>query len=227
MLPLKDEQPVRSFPIVNYALIAINILVFIWQISLPNPDQAYQFALIPAQVTSGLTTAAFLHIFTSMFMHGGLAHISGNMLYLWIFGDNVEDAMGHGRYLFFYLLGGFLASAAHILSNPTSEVPTVGASGAIAAVLGAYLILFPRARVLTLIALGFFIRLSLIPASIVLGLWFLLQLVQGVLSLGMQAGLGGVAFWAHIGGFVTGLLLGRVLGRRSSRYDDIVSRRSF
>lgn len=229
MLPLKDELPSRRFPFVNITLIAVNILVFIWQISLPPWEQLqfYQLALIPAQVTRGITPDDFLRILTSMFMHGGLAHIGGNMLYLWIFGDNVEDAMGHIRYLFFYLLGGFLASTAHILTNPLSTIPTVGASGAIAAVLGAYLMLYPRSRVLTLIAFGFFIRLSLIPAAIVLGLWFILQLFQGIFSLGMPANMGGVAFWAHIGGFVVGLLLAKVLARRTSYYDELINWRSF
>jgi hypothetical protein len=214
MLPLRDDRPSSRIPFVNYTLIAINILVFLWQLSLGERDASlmYQLALIPAQVTTGITPDDFLHLLTSMFMHGGWAHIGGNMLYLWIFGDNVEDAMGHGRYLVFYLLGGVLASAAHILTNLNSVIPTVGASGAIAAVLGAYLVLYPRARVLTLVTLGFFIRLTMIPAAIVLGLWFVLQLFQGVLSLG-GPDMGGVAFWAHIGGFVAGLLLARLLAR--------------
>ncbi len=214
MLPLRDEIPLRHTPYVNYLLIGINILVFIWQylVGQNNPTLVYQFALIPSQVTVGITPDDFLRILTSMFMHGGLAHIGGNMLYLWIFGDNIEDAMGHGRYLVFYLVGGFVASIAHILSSPNSQIPTVGASGAIAAVLGAYLILYPQARVLTLVSLGFFIRMTMVPAVIVLGLWFVLQLFQGVLTLG-GADVGGVAFWAHIGGFVFGLLAARLLAR--------------
>ena len=150
-------------------------------------------------------------------------HLFGNMLYLWIFGDNIEDAMGHGRYLFFYLFGGLAASAVHILSSPNSTIPTVGASGAIAAVLGAYLVLFPRARVLTLVILGFFFRLIMVPSVIVLGLWFILQLFQGVLTLG-GPDIGGVAVWAHVGGFVTGLLLARLLARNRTYYDYIHSR---
>ena len=127
MLPLKDNLSTRSFPVVNYALIILNIIVFAWQISASarNPMRVYQFALIPAQVSSGLSIDDFINMFSSMFMHAGLAQIGGNMLYLWIFGDNVEDAMGHGRYLFFYLLGGFLASVTHILFNPNSYLPTV------------------------------------------------------------------------------------------------------
>jgi membrane associated rhomboid family serine protease len=220
MLPLRDEYRASRVPWINYSLIAVNIIVFIWQfmVGQSDPQQVYQFALIPAQVTGGLTPDDFLHVLTSMFMHGGLAHIGGNMLYLWIFGDNIEDAMGHGRYLFFYLLGGFLASAAHILSSPASVIPTVGASGAIAAVLGAYLILYPRARVLTLVSFGFFIRMTMVPAIIVLGLWFILQLFQGVLTLG-GPDMGGVAFWAHIGGFVVGLVLARLFARGPAYMD--------
>lgn len=214
MLPLRDEIPSRRLPIVTYLLIAANVMAYIWQflVSSQNPRLAYAYAMIPADYFNGITLSDLLHIFTSMFMHGGLAHIGGNMLYLWIFGDNVEDAMGHTRFLAFYLLGGFLASLAHIITSPTSRIPTVGASGAIAAVLGAYLILYPRARVLTLVVLGFFIRLVMVPATIVLGLWFILQLFQGVMSLGM-ADMGGVAFWAHIGGFVSGMLLVRLFAR--------------
>jgi membrane associated rhomboid family serine protease len=215
MLPIRDNLRPQRVPVVNYGLIALNVLVFVWQISVgaSNPRLAYQLALIPAQVTRGLSPDDILHIFTSMFMHAGLAHIGGNMLYLWIFGDNVEDAMGHGRYLFFYLLGGFLASTAHILTNPNSTIPTVGASGAIAAVLGAYLVLYPQSRVLTVIFLGYFIRLTMVPAIIVLGLWFVLQLFQGFMTLG-GPNVGGVAFFAHIGGFVAGLLLVRLFAAR-------------
>ncbi len=222
MLPLRDENPTSTTPVVNYVLIAINIVVFIFQVMLGSSQDSfvYQFALIPAQITGGLGIGDVLDVFTSMFMHAGLAHIGGNMLYLWIFGDNVEDAMGHGRYLFFYLTGGGVASLAHILTNPGSQIPTVGASGAIAAVLGAYLILYPQSRVSTLIFIGYFIRLAMVPAIVVLGLWFVLQLFQGVLTLG-AADVGGVAFWAHIGGFVAGLVLAKILAKRTPRYYEI------
>lgn len=214
MIPLRDENPTHITPVVTYLLIGLNVIVYIFQYLLgsADPEMVYAFAMIPDQVTGGTNLTAWLTIFTSMFMHGGLAHIGGNMLYLWIFGDNVEDAMGHGRYLAFYLLGGVIASLAHILTNPNSQVPTVGASGAIAAVLGAYLILYPRSRVVTLIPLGYFIRLTMVPAAIVLGLWFVLQLFQGVLSLG-GPDVGGVAFWAHIGGFVVGVVLAKLLAQ--------------
>lgn len=219
MLPLRDENPSSRTPIVTYMLIALNVMVFVFQVALGQEQRAfvYEFALIPAQITSGPGVEDVLDVFTSMFMHAGLAHIGGNMLYLWIFGDNVEDAMGRGRYLLFYLVGGSVASAAHVVTNPGSQIPTVGASGAIAAVLGAYLVLYPRSRVVTLIFLGYFIRLAMVPAVIVLGLWFVLQLFQGMLSLG-AADVGGVAFWAHIGGFLAGLVLARVMAKRTPQY---------
>ena len=225
MLPLRDENPTSRTPIVNYILIAINILVFVFQVMLGASQESfvYQFALIPEQIMGGVGVDDVLDVFTSMFMHAGLAHIGGNMLYLWIFGDNVEDAMGHGRYLFFYLIGGVVASLAHVLTNPASQIPTVGASGAIAAVLGAYLILYPQSRVVTLIFLGYFIRLAMVPAVVVLGLWFVLQLFQGVLTLG-AADVGGVAFWAHIGGFVVGLVLAKILAKRTPRYSEMPRR---
>jgi membrane associated rhomboid family serine protease len=215
MIPIRDQIPTRRIPIVNYTLIVINVIVFILQwLSGPYQDAlVYQFALIPAQFNGSINLAAISDIFTSMFMHAGLLHLGGNMLYLWIFGDNVEDSMGSFKYLLFYLTGGVVASAAHILTNPGSQIPTVGASGAIAAVLGAYLVLYPRSRVLTIIPLGFFIRMTTIPASIVLLLWFGLQLLNGVLSLG-ASDVGGVAFWAHIGGFVVGVLLAKLLANQ-------------
>lgn len=211
MIPIRDEIPTRRIPVINYIFIALNVIVFIFQIILGTEEQSlvYEFALIPVNFTTGISLGDITDVFTSMFMHGGLAHIGGNMLYLWIFGDNVEDSMGRGRYILFYLLGGVIASLAHILTNPSSQIPTVGASGAIAAVLGAYLVLYPRSRVLTIIPLGFFMRMRMVPAVLVLGLWFVLQLLPGVLSLG-GPDVGGVAFWAHIGGFVTGAVLAKI-----------------
>lgn len=215
MIPISDQTPVRRFPIVNYLLILVNFFVFLVFLSAgSNQDALVQkYALVPAQFLAN-PTAHIVDIFTSMFMHGGWAHILGNMLYLWIFGDNVEDRMGHFPYIFFYLLGGVVASLAHVYTNPASQIPTVGASGAIAAVLGAYLVLFPRGRVLTFIPLGFFLFLRTIPASIVLGFWFILQLFSGLLTLG-GPDVGGVAVWAHIGGFVFGLLVALVFVRRT------------
>ena len=215
MIPIRDQNPTRHTPIMNYLLIAANVLVFLFFLMAGANQEAlvYQFALIPANVTAGVDLGDVRDIFTSMFMHGGWAHLLGNMLYLWIFGDNVEDRMGSFNYLIFYLAGGVAASLAHILTNPGSQIPTVGASGAIGAVLGAYLVLYPRSRVLTFIPLGFFMRLTLVPASIVLGLWFVLQLFSGVLSLG-GPDVGGVAFWAHIGGFVAGVYFVRKFVRK-------------
>lgn len=223
MIPIRDQIPTRRVPFVNYILIAANIFVFILQyLAGANQDALiYQFALIPATFSAGASLSNISDIFTSMFMHAGLAHLGGNMLYLWIFGDNVEDSMGHGRFLLFYLVGGLVASLAHIFTNPTSQIPTVGASGAIAAVLGAYLVLYPTSKVLTIIPLGFFLRMTMIPAVIVLGLWFVLQLFSGVLSMG-GPDVGGVAFWAHIGGFVTGVILAKIFAKK--RYSDTIVR---
>ena len=219
MIPIRDENPTHSVPIITYALIAINIIVFIFQIMLGSYQEQfiYQFALIPSEITSSLSFDNVTDVFTSMFMHAGLAHIGGNMLYLWIFGDNVEDRLGSVKYLFFYIIGGVVASIAHIFTNPASSIPTVGASGAIAAVLGAYLVLYPRQKVLTLIPLGFWMRMTMVPAFLVLGLWFVLQLFSGVMSLG-GPDVGGVAFWAHIGGFVSGVILGWILKKPEETY---------
>ena len=217
MIPLRDEIPTRQVPFVNYLLIAANIGVFV-SMWLAGPYQdalVYQFAMIPASFAKGIDIGDVMDIFTSMFMHAGLAHIAGNMLYLWIFGDNVEDRLGHGKYLVFYLVGGVAASLTHLLTNPNSPIPTVGASGAIAAVLGAYLVLFPGSRVVTFIPIGYFSRLTVVPAIVVLGLWFVLQLFDGVMALGGDVG--GVAVWAHIGGFVAGMVMAGWLIERNSR----------
>jgi membrane associated rhomboid family serine protease len=219
VIPIRDDLRTRRIPVINYMLIAINVIVFIlmWLAGSGQDAIVYQFALIPANFLANINVANVTDIFTSMFMHGGLAHLAGNMLYLWIFGDNVEDRLGRFGYLVFYLAGGVVASLAHILTNPGSQIPTVGASGAIAAVLGAYLVMYPQSRVATFIPLGFFMRLTMLPASIVLGLWFVLQLFNGFLSLG-GPDVGGVAFWAHIGGFVTGLVVGLFFrGRRQTQ----------
>jgi membrane associated rhomboid family serine protease len=212
MIPLRDTNPRRTFPFVTYALVAVNILAFLWELSLgPNLERAlYAVSFIPARFwIAGNWVADLMTIAISMFLHGGLLHIGSNMLYLWIFGDNIEDRLGHGRFLIFYLACGYLATLAHAFFSPGSRVPAIGASGAIAGVLGAYLLLFPHARVLTLIPIFFFITLRELPAVIILGLWFVLQLFSGVGSLGVTDAqdLGGVAYFAHIGGFVSGMLL--------------------
>ena len=217
MIPIRDEIKTHRTPFVNYGLILINVVVFLLTYVLnTNPEGVYsQFAFFPNELRQGLDLGDVRSILTSMFMHAGWVHLLGNMLYLWIFGDNIEDRLGHTNYLIFYLAGGVFAAFAHYLANPTSTIPTVGASGAIAAVLGAYLVFYPNSRVYTFIPIGFFIRLRLVPAVIVLSLWFILQLFSGVGSLGL-GDQGGTAYWAHIGGFVFGLLVGYIF-RKSGR----------
>jgi membrane associated rhomboid family serine protease len=224
MIPIRDNIPTRRTPVVNYALIVANIVAFVllWLAGPRQEALVYRFALIPASFTGSPSLGDVSDLLTAMFMHAGLAHLGGNLLYLWIFGDNVEDTMGSIRYLAFYLVGGVVASLVHIVTNPASQIPTVGASGAIAAVLGAYLVLFPHSRVATIIPLGYFVRVTMLPAAVVLGLWFVLQLFSGLLSLG-GPDVGGVAFWAHIGGFVAGLGMALLLGKR--RRPDVSARR--
>jgi membrane associated rhomboid family serine protease len=226
MFPLRDDNPTTKAPIVTIGLIVVNVLVFLYQVSLgPRGGQlfVYQYGAIPAVVVGTESLPArigavppLLSLFTNMFLHGGWMHLIGNMWYLWIFGDNIEEAMGRVRYIIFYLVTGFLASISHVLSNIGSTIPSIGASGAISGVLGAYLLLYPRARVLTLIFLGWFIRLIYIPAGFVLGFWFVLQLLSGGMSAGQDVG--GVAFWAHIGGFVAGMLLVGLFKRREIHF---------
>lgn len=220
MIPIRDQIPTRRTPVITYLLIAANVFVYLllWLSGSSQDVLFYQYGLIPAHFSTGIHLSDIANIFTSMFMHAGLLHLGGNMLYLWIFGDNVEDCMGRGKFFLFYLVGGVIASITHILTNPGSTIPTVGASGAIAAVLGAYLVLFPRSRVLTFIPIGFLLRLTAVPAVIVLGMWFFLQLFDGVLALG-GADVGGVAVWAHIGGFVAGMLLAKLLTGRHYQED--------
>ena len=215
MIPIRDEIKTHRTPFVNYGLILINVVVFLLTYVLnTNPEGVYsQFAFFPNELRQGLDLGDVRSILTSMFMHAGWVHLLGNMLYLWIFGDNIEDRLGHTNYLIFYLAGGVFAAFAHYLTNPTSTIPTVGASGAIAAVLGAYLVFYPNSRVYTFIPIGFFIRLRLVPAVVVLSLWFILQLFSGVGSLGL-GDQGGTAYWAHIGGFVFGLLVGLLFRNR-------------
>jgi len=212
LIPLRDDNPTHLTPVVSYAIIAACVLVFLWQISLGANQQAavYSLGLIPAVLLQGASLPPELTIvpplatvFTSMFLHGGWLHLIGNMLYLWIFADNIEDAMGHVRFVVFYLLCGIAAALAQALPAPGSEIPMIGASGAISGVLGAYLLMHPRAHVMVLIPLGFFSQVTRLPAMLVLGLWFVLQLVS---ELGAPED-AGVAFRAHIGGFVAGMAL--------------------
>ena len=201
MFPLKDDIPSTRAPVVNILLIVINILVFLFEVSLGPRVQSLilAYGLVPARFD-------FTSLFTSMFLHGGWAHVLGNMLYLWIFGDNVEDRLGHVAYFFFYMVCGVAAGMAHVLTSAGSSVPTVGASGAIAGVLGAYLVLFPQARVLTLLPI-FPLTTIYIPSIFFLGIWFVMQLFSGALQMGV-AQTGGVAFLAHVGGFVAGAFFG-------------------
>ena len=217
MLPLTDHNPRRTFPFVTYALIAMNVLAFLWELSLGAQLERALFtiAFIPRRFwIPGYWEHDILTTFTSMFLHGGLMHIGSNMLYLWIFGDNIEDRLGHVRYTLFYFLCGIAATLAHAFFNASSAIPAIGASGAIAGVLGAYLILYPHAQVTTLIPIFMFITVRRVPAIIILGLWFVLQLFSGVGSLGVRDAqdMGGVAYFAHIGGFVAGMALILVLG---------------
>jgi len=203
MIPLRDVIPSRSTPVVTIAIIAANALAFAYQLSLGDRGQAFIFdyGLVPAEFS-------VLTLVTSMFLHGGLLHFGGNMLYLWIFGDNVEDRMGPGRFVVFYLLCGAAAALAQTWMAPSSQVPMVGASGAIAGVMGAYFVMYPRSRIVTLIPIFIFIQLVEVPAVVFLGLWFLLQFVSGVgTALSPEAGItGGIAFWAHVAGFVAGVV---------------------
>ena len=213
MIPLRDTIPTRTFPGVTIALIAANVLVFLFQVSLgPQAGGALvaAFGAVPAQITGAAPHAAPvlsppLTILTSMFLHGGFAHLLGNMVFLWIFGNNVEDATGHVRFVFFYLACGVAAALSHVAAQPGSTVPMVGASGAISGVLGAYFLLFPHARIVTLVFLGFFAQTVQIPAFFFLGFWFLMQFLSGAVSFGTQGG--GVAWFAHIGGFLAGFAL--------------------
>ena len=220
-IPLKDLNPSRTYPFVNFTLIIANIVVFAYELGLELtlPRGTYEalllsYSTVPARFPSFLAGHAsfevsFVPLVTSMFLHSGFLHIAGNMLFLWIFGDNVEDFFGHIPYLFFYFACGIGAGLLHVLFNLHSNVPAVGASGAISGVMGAYMLLYPRARILTLV----FIFPLPVPAVIFLGLWYVMQFLAGINALG-GAGTGGVAVWAHIGGFLLGMLLTGMVRRR-------------
>ncbi len=221
MLPLKDDVPSQRLPVVTVALILVNLLAYLYQFSLQASGDAQalraaqdfvlEFGLVPCRLSGQCAVAPdfpqpALSIFTAMFLHGGWLHLAGNMLYLWIFGDNIEDELGHARFLLFYLLSGVVAALAQTAIGPGSTVPMIGASGAVSGVLAAYLLLFPYARVLTLITFGFFVRFVYVPAVIVLGFWIVVQFVNGLVTFGAgDEGLGGVAWFAHLGGFAAGL----------------------
>ena len=203
MIPLRDVIPSRTFPLFTIAFIAFNSAAFLFEVSLP--DRAlmafmHVYGVVPAQFS-------WLSVLTSMFLHGGWLHFLGNMLYLWIFGDNVEDRLGHVRFILFYLFCGAAAALAHVYMNPASNIPTIGASGAIAGVMGAYFVLYPHSRVLALVPLFIIWEIIEVPAILFLGIWFLMQFFSGVGSIAAQGGVetGGVAFWAHVAGFVAGM----------------------
>jgi len=203
MIPLKDDNPRLRPPIFTVGLIAMNVVAFYFEIQFGLNDVVYQYGAIPSHIVELKNLETLL---TSMFLHGGFLHLGGNMLYLWIFGDNIEGYLGHSRFLLFYFLCGFVAVFTHIFLSGISDTPMVGASGAISGLLGAYLVKYPKAKVLVVIPIICFLTIRKIPAFVVLGLWFVIQLFYGVSSLGISQG-GGVAFWAHIGGFVAGILL--------------------
>ncbi len=210
MIPYKDDNPTRTFPFITIGLIAFNILVFLGQIASPSGMEkiSLSYGAIPQYILTFENVQPLhpvLTIFSAMFMHGGILHLAGNMLYLWIFGNNIEDKLGHVRFLVFYIFCGIVSAYAHAITEPNSLIPMIGASGAISGILGAYLLLFPRAGVYTIIFLGFFIRIVKIPAFIVIGFWAIIQFANGLLSTGLIKE-GGVAWFAHIGGFLTGLL---------------------
>jgi len=203
MIPIKDDNPRLRPPIFTVGLIAINVVAFYFEIQFGLNEVVYQYGAIPSHIVELQNLETLL---TSMFLHGGFLHLGGNMLYLWIFGDNIEGYLGHSRFLVFYFLCGFVAVFTHIFLSGISDTPMVGASGAISGLLGAYLVKYPKAKVLVVIPIVCFLMIRKIPAFVVLGLWFVIQLFYGLSSLGISQG-GGVAFWAHIGGFAAGILL--------------------
>lgn len=223
MIPLRDRNPTRRTPVVTVALVGACFAAFALELSVTatGGDPALEaffrtWGAVPADVTAALGSRdylgqAMIGVLTSMFLHGSWLHIIGNMLFLWIFGNNVEDRLGSARFLLFYLVGGIAAALTQVAISPQSEIPLVGASGAIAAALGAYIVLFPGARILSLVFLGFFYQLLEVPALVVLGYWFVLQLISGFGALGAETAQGGVAFFAHIGGFVLGVVVGLLL----------------
>lgn len=223
MIPIRDENPASGTPYVTVGLITANVLVFVLQFLQPIEEQeaiVFAWGAVPRDITSGFellpaVPAAWVTLLTSMFMHGGLMHLGGNMLYLWIFGNNIEDILGHARFLLFYLVGGLVAALSHVVFEPHSTIPMVGASGAISAVLGAYLLAFPRANVVVFLFIVFIIRFIRVPALLMLGFWFFMQLTGFAGDMGRQGG--GVAWLAHIGGFVAGVVMILLAGVRPNR----------
>jgi membrane associated rhomboid family serine protease len=215
MIPLKDDIPSRTFPLITITLIVVNSIVFLYEVSLGNGLTAFisRYSIIPLRFFNphyfreDVFSGVLVPLCTHMFLHGGWFHVMGNMLYLWIFGDNVEDRMGHLRYLVFYFLCGFASGVMQLFMFPSSQLPMIGASGAIAGVMGGYLLLYPYARVVTLFFFLFFVEVVRVPALFFLGFWFIIQFFSGSFSLSFDTAGGGVAWWAHIGGFLCGAFL--------------------
>lgn len=235
MIPLRDSVPSGTMPIVTIAIIVINSVIWLYEYSLGRDVNRFiiEYGLIPIRFVTyyryegGMVDNALIPLVSSIFMHGGWMHVIGNMWFLWIFGDNVEDRLGHSTYLAFYLLCGIGASLIHVAFQPTSDLPMLGASGAIAGVLGAYLISYPHARVYTLLIIFFFIRFVEIPAFLFLIVWFLFQFVAGTAQFGVHQEAGGVAYWAHTGGFVVGVLLLWIMPKRPRRGRSVSEERTF
>jgi membrane associated rhomboid family serine protease len=207
LIPYKDDNPTKTLPYVTYILISLNTAAFMFEILAGINRVVFSFGAVPASLVTFRSTQALhpaLTVVTSMFLHGGIVHLAGNMLYLWIFADNIEDRLGHLRFLVFFLLCGYFAAYAHAVSDSSSLVPMIGASGAVSGILGAYLFLFPRAQVYTIVLLGFFVRVVRLPALIVIGFWAIIQFINVMLYSGTP-GQGGVAWFAHIGGFLFGV----------------------
>jgi len=232
MIPIRDDTPRYSTPYVTYFIIALNVVVFLFELSVGAQSHRqlnrfiYEFGVVPLRFERALAGSSAislpglsLTVLTSMFLHGGWLHIIGNMWFLWIFGDNIEDYLGHFPYLIFYLVAGYAAAFTHILLNPSSNLPTVGASGAIAGVMGAYFVLYPRARVLTLVPLIIFFTFWWLPAWVMLGYWFVVQFLMGAATSIAETSqsTGGVAVWAHVGGFVAGIILIKLMPQRPRR----------
>ncbi len=215
MIPIRDRNPSGTFPYVTIGIIIINVLIFLYELSLGSGlgEFIMKFGVVPLKVSyysqaSDLTvTNTFLPFISSIFLHGGFIHLIGNMWFLWIFGDNIEDKLGHFKFIAFYFLCGIIASSVHVFFNSQSNVPCIGASGAIAGVLGAYMVTFPRARVVTIVPIFVFIQIMELPAIVVLGFWFVIQFFNGAASITASASGAGVAWWAHIGGFAAGVII--------------------
>ncbi len=215
MIPIRDRNPSSTFPYITIGIIVINVSIFLYELSLGAEFDPFlnQYGIVPVNATryyqaSDLTFIdTFFPFISSTFLHAGFIHLIGNMWFLWIFGDNIEDKLGHFKYFVFYILSGIIASSVHVFFNSQSDIPCIGASGAIAAVLGAYMVTFPRARILTIIPIFFFLQIIELPAMVVLGFWFLIQFFSGAVSITGSTSGSDVAWWAHIGGFVSGIIL--------------------